>query len=261
MIQNEVYLEPIQHKYFYRSTGKELTSVSKVLDSLKEKVDWEKIAGNVAGKGKFSHLPTKQDVLDFWKANAKEATDFGTDQHEMQERYAKEFKVLDKDSVWEKRIKTVSAFFTKYYKSEDEACVFSRKYNVAGTMDKGLFVKKGSKLFVIADYKTALKAGELDYVNEKDKFLIGPASHLQDCKFSRYCLQLAIYSVLAEECAGLIITELFIVFLPSNPDKEPYKIAVPYMRDTAVAILEHFYNSNNITILANADLNDVPTFD
>lgn len=261
MIQNQVYLEPIKHKYYYRDSGKELTSVSKVLDSLKEFVDWDKIAGNVAGKGKFKDYPTKQDVLDFWKANAKEATDFGTDQHEMQERYAKEFKVLDKDKVWEGTIKKISAFFSKYYKSEDEACVFSRKYNVAGTMDKGLFLKKGSKLFAIADYKTALKTGELDYVNDKGKFLVGPVSHLQDCKYIRYCLQLAIYSILAEECAGLITTELFIVFLPSDPNGEPYKIPVPFMKLEAEAILEHFYNSNNITILANTNLNEVPTFD
>lgn len=239
-IQTEVFLEPIEHVYTGISDGRIYTSVSHVLDSVEEDVDWDAVAKNVAGKGKFKDLPTKDAVLSFWKANGKEASDFGTMLHEMQERYAKEFKILPEHKEWEKSIKHIASMFKDYYRTEDEATVYSRRYGIAGTMDKPLFVKKNSNLIDIVDYKTALKASELSFIGKENKYLLDPVSHLQDCKYSRYCLQLSIYGLLAEECAGLKVRSMFIIFIPTDPNVMPYKIPVPYLRLEAIAVLEKF---------------------
>ncbi len=194
----------------------------------------------------MTFIVSKKDVLDFWKANGKEATDHGTKLHEMQERYSKEFKILPEDAAWGNSIKHVASMFKDYYGSEDEACVYSKKYGVAGTMDKGLRFSKKSNLISIKDFKTGLKTNKIDFINKDGKFLLRPVSHLQDCKYSRYCLQVSIYGVLAEECAGLIPVDLGIIFIPNDPIILPYEIPVPYLRNEAIAILENFHNKNVI---------------
>lgn len=246
-IQNYVKLEPVAHRYFDLD-NREYDSVSKVLNSVEKQQDWWEIAGNVCGKGKFSHLKTQKEVFDYWRANGKEATDHGSNLHAMQERYAKEFKILEKDKLWEQGIKYIASMFKDYYNSSDEATVYSSKYMCAGTMDKALLVKKGQKFISIVDYKTALKKSELDYYHKDGDGLLHPVSHLQHCKYSRYALQLSIYGVMAEECAGLSVRDLFIIFIPTDPKIMPYKIPVPYMRTDAVNILDHFYNKNNTVI-------------
>ncbi len=245
MIQNYVKLDPIQHRYF-DTDEREYTSVSKVLNSIEEQVNWEEIAGKVAGRGKFAEYPTKEAVLAFWKANANEAMAHGTHLHEAQERYAKQFTILPEDMKHEKGIKHIASMFTDFYRSEDEVAVYSEKYMVAGTMDKCLFVNKNSKLISIRDFKTGLKTNKIDYYNKDNKFLLHPVSHLQNCKHARYSLQMSIYAVLAEECAGLITRDLSIIFIPVDPEIMPYEICVPYLRQDAINILEHYSNSRPV---------------
>ncbi len=261
-IQSEVFLEPISHTYTGVSNDVQYDSTSKVLNSIEEEVDWWSIAGKVCGKGKFIHLKTQQEVFDFWRSGGKEATDHGSNLHSMQERYAKEFKILEEDKAWEPGIKHIASMFKDYYRSEEEATVYSSKYRTAGTMDKALFVKKKSNIISIVDYKTALKKSELDYYHKDGKNLLHPVSHLQHCKYIRYCLQLSIYGVMAEECAGLSIRDLFIVFIPTDPLVMPYKIPVPYMRTDAINMLEHFSQSkvHQVKILETREVETAPTF-
>lgn len=243
MLQNEVFLEPIKHIYTGVSDGRIYDSTSKVLNSIEEYVDWWEVAGKVAGNGKFKGL-SQQQVSDMWSANGKESSDHGTYLHSLQEKYAKEFKIGD--VKYEKGIKHIASMFSNYYKEEFEATVYSKTFGVAGTGDRFSFLNKGYPLISISDYKTALKKEALDFFHKDGKRLLSPVDHLQQCKYIRYALQLSIYGVMAEECCGLEVNDLNIIFIPTDPAVLPYKIPVPYMRTDAIAILKHFGGKSNV---------------
>ncbi len=274
MIQNEVYLEPIKHKYFYRSTGKELTSVSKVLDSLEDPFDVETVSRNCAGKGKYIGMNQDQ-VKELWRLNSEDACNYGTQIHNALERYNKEFHILEKDAHLTPMIKEVTSTYTDYKQIMDEVCLYHPDYDIAGTTDKLLITGRsiyfdknntGKKvpcgIVDIEDYKSNRAKG-IYYHSDYNKYMKGPVSHLQQCNYNRYSLQLGIYGVMYERLTGNKVRKLFITYIEEITLK-PIRIAVPYLKLEAIAVLEYFHNTKNITILAKdavLNLEETPNFD
>jgi hypothetical protein len=239
-IQNEVFLEPVSHTYSNLS-GRKFTSVSKVLESVSEKVDWSAIAGKVAGKGKFAGM-TKEDILLAWDKNRDKAANHGTRIHNALERYSKEFKILSEDEDLTPMIKSIASTYVDYYQTFDEACLFSDQYGVAGTADKILQIKKGSPFVDIEDFKTNISKG-IEFFNKDNKYLISPVSHLQDCNFNKYSLQLSIYGLMYETLTGGKVRNLWIRFIPADNPMGHYRIMIPYLRLEALAVLEYHKNT------------------
>lgn len=266
MIQNYVHLEPKLHQYWNIDHTKQYTSVSKVLDSITLKEDWNSIAGKIAGYGKFKGM-SKLDVLKLWDDNKNKSLSHGTNIHESLERYSKEFKILPQDNHLEEMIKGIHEGYKEYYRSYDEVCLYSEKYLVAGTSDKILQRKKGNKSICIADYKTSLSKGKITYSNKDGKYLLGPVAHLQDCSYVRYCLQESIYGILYEELTGGTIEEMWVTFIPSDSPKDFFKIPAVYMRTDAINILEFFKQKQDEKIkysqykILEDGMVDVPMFD
>lgn len=237
--QNKVFLEPIKHEYWNLDFSKQYTPASKVLDSVTPKEDWNSIAGKIAGRGKFSGL-NKGQVLKLWSDNAKKSTDHGTRIHKSLENFSKDFTIHPEDQELEEMIRGIHEGYKDYYRSFDEECLYSEYYGVAGTSDKMLQRKRGSKQICIADYKTSLSKGKITYHNKDGKYLLGPVAHLQDCSYVRYCLQESIYGVLYEELTGGTVEEMWVTFIPADNPKDFFKIPAVYMRTDAINILEHF---------------------
>ena len=258
MIQNDVYLEPIEHKYFNRHTGEQLTSVSKVLDSLEEKFDVEGISKTCAGRGKYKGM-TQQMVKDAWKFTRKKATDHGTRIHEALERYTKEFLILEQDRELESMIKNVCKDYIAYKRTYDECCLYYPEYKIAGTADKILVTKSRAGIVDIEDYKTNISKG-IYYSNDDNKYMKGPANHLQQCNFTRYALQLSIYGVMWEKLTGNKIGSMWIRFIAPVTFIDT-KIMVPYMRDTAIEILKWYSAPFSEMKVIDDNLNEIPNFD
>lgn len=259
-IQNEVFLRKEDHRYFGVSDNREYTSLSHVLKSYDNGPDWGLIAGNVAGKGKFKDYPTKEAVLAFWKANGKEAMDFGSEWHEEIEGYIKGFK-LPADEKKHEVIKEIAFGYKDFYRVECEQVLYHPEYGVAGTADVIAIPKKGGDKFFVPDYKTALKTGGIDYFNKDGIFMLEPVSHLQSCKFVKYALQVSCYGFMMERLTGMKCQGGWISFIN---DYKVQRIWVPYMKNEAQAILKHFHDKRSVSeavVLTGVDENsEAPTF-
>ena len=108
--EGPVYLEPIEHVYISRKTGKKYTSVTKVLSSIEEHFDSEAVATAIARqsdtrkKEKYIGL-TKADILLEWKRINDEANEYGTKIHETIEKYILNKWYRPKDELETKVIK------------------------------------------------------------------------------------------------------------------------------------------------------------
>jgi hypothetical protein len=87
-----VYLEPIEHKYHHRETGKIYKSVTTTLSSIEPHFDSEAVSlaitrqpDNVKQE-RYIGL-NQQQILDFWQLLNDEANVYGTKVHDIVERY------------------------------------------------------------------------------------------------------------------------------------------------------------------------------
>lgn len=74
-----------------------------------------------------------------------------------------------------------------------EAIMFSERFRIAGTADLLLWDPKTSEL-IIGDWKTNAKGIEREAYNNEAGYQ--PVTHLQNCNFDHYSLQLSIYEFL-----------------------------------------------------------------
>jgi len=243
MIQSEVKLEPISHTYQDRE-GNSYTSVTRLLDTIGFKDDWDSIAGKVAGRGKFTGM-SKDDVLKAWDENRDKAARHGTRIHNALEKYGQTFSVEEGDRDLEEMVKMVYRDYVDYDLSYDELCLYSKKYMVAGTADKILIPDKKNGLFDVADYKTNISKG-IEYCSKDGRMLYAPVDHLSDCNYNKYALQLSIYAYMFECLTGMTCRKMWITFIPPGDYTKFYKIPVVYLKTDAIALLDSFLLKNLI---------------
>ena len=117
-----------------------------------------------------------------------------------------------------------------------EQIVGSEQLGVAGQMD-ALFYNTLTDEYVIYDYKTDRK---LDRSNSFQNFH-HPISHIEDCAFNKYALQLSIYKVLLEKYTDIKIASCKIVWLLHSA--ENYQVIdLPDMTTEARNLLAHNMN-------------------
>lgn len=256
MIQNLVKLRHEDHRYFHLD-GRELKSVSHVLNTLSEKVDWPSVAKKVAGRGKFAGM-TSEEVLKLWDDKKVKGTTHGSRYHNALEGYGKTFTVDDIEL--EPLVKSIYQTYTDYYQTMDEVCLFSDTFGVAGTTDKLLFKKKNNRTVSIEDYKTNLTG--LSFSNKDGKYLKGPVSHLQDCTYSKHCLQLSLYALMYQELTGGDIEEMWVRYIPPENPMAHYKIPIPYLKREAIAVMEYFKHQSGDTYVQVTEAEfELPNFD
>jgi hypothetical protein len=231
-----VTLEPNQHRYFDQFLN-EYTSVSKVLECVKNKFDPDgKILKATAAKRGIS----PEELQAEWKGKGKVATDHGTRIHNALERYQQTFAILPEDMDLEPLIKSISSLYSDYGRTYEEFVIHSEHYMVAGTADKVCWKStKKESIIDIYDYKTNISKG-IQYEDTYKKYLKGPVSHLMDCNFNTYALQLSIYAHMLQLTTGRPIGRLNIVFIPPNDFLSWKLIPVPFMKLEAAAVLDYF---------------------
>jgi len=188
---------------------------------------------------------TEEDVLIESLMVRDEAADKGTVLHSQIENYLKGL-AYDADSkefamftdFHEKEIKRRNLLF-----AEAEKIIFSKKYNVAGTIDC-LFKKNDTEDYVMLDWKRSKK---LIIDGRPRIFGYGNASselnHLDNSSYYRYCLQQNIYKIIVENEFSLKISSMKLVVLHENHPTY-YVVNVPEMKKEAMIIL----NSLNLKI-------------
>lgn len=274
--------DPEHHKYTL-DTGIPLVPVSSVLSSVEHKFEGKDIATKkvipeILAELGISKIPVEDPLLysrygelleEKVKNLMKSWSDIGQDS-------ADEGNWIDKDITgtlnglpYDIRLKNVIKAINEehnyYYEEIGQLMVFSEKYGVSGTVDRVSlrpfrrgFVKGQDDYIVdLSDYKTAKrkKVVSFDSTYVKDgkrksnrKFLYSPLSHLEQCSYTRYALQLSAYAFIIEEQYGFTIGRLKILFVyeDDNGEYQVMTIPVPYMRMEIQTLFERIPTSREL---------------
>ena len=245
-----VFLEPIEHKYHHRETGKIYKSVTTTLTSIEPHFDAEAVSLAItrqpdnAKQERYIGL-SQQEILDFWQLLNDEANVYGTKVHDIVERYllANKWYFPNEDEEGEFEQKVIEGY--ENLKIDEgiavwpERILFSEEYELAGMSD--LIIDIDEKFFDVWDWKTNREFNFFDQFGYKTLFK--PFDHLQSCQWSVYSLQLSVYAYLYEmEFPGRKCRQICIGYW--DKEKKSFeKIQIMYLKHEARKLIEmHHYN-------------------
>jgi hypothetical protein len=245
-----VFLEPIEHKYHHRETGKIYKSVTTTLSSIEPHFDSEAVSLAItrqpdnAKQERYIGL-SQQEILDFWQLLNDEANVYGTKVHDIVERYllANKWYFPNEDEEGEFEQKVIEGY--ENLKIDEgiavwpERILFSEEYELAGMSD--LIIDIDEKFFDVWDWKTNREFNFFDQFGYKTLFK--PFDHLQSCQWSVYSLQLSVYAYLYEmEFPGRKCRQICIGYW--DKEKKSFeKIQIMYLKHEAKKLIEmHHYN-------------------
>jgi len=229
---NNIVFDDSDHSY--RIDGNKCISVTQAISSFKKPFNTELIAGRYAKK----HGLNTQDVIDNWDAIRIESTDRGSELH----KYA-EMKFSSKLYIPDKNSKPLCDMLDVFYNDvkdrlipiKIEFFVGDKEFFVCGMLDK-LFYNTTAKALQIWDYKTNKEISRNSKYNNR---FIGDLSHIEECEFYTYSLQLSIYKLIIERNTNLKLGNSYIVWINEVNDK--YKIiGTDYMEKEAMTILKSY---------------------
>ena len=212
--------------------SKKLTRVSTLISSHFSEFDASKIIDKMQNSSKWSRSKyfgmEKQEIIDLWEKNGEEARNLGTLMHEQIEKFfLSEGKVLpeEKSPEFNQFLDFWNVFSThnpgfKPYRMEWR--VYSQE--VAGTIDCTLVSPGGD--IVIIDWK---RSKAIERYSPFGRGL-GKLSHLSDCNFVHYSLQLNSYRHILENFYDKRVSAMYLAVF--HPLQDKYKfIEVPYMKE------------------------------
>lgn len=202
------------------------TSMTALIHDHSQPFDKYKIAPFTAKK---MGLPVKE-VLDMWELNNELSKVKGTHIHAFNEymwqnktyTYSKE-KVIEQfgfdilEPIWAQLTKIATEFYNKYKDSIIpiglELVVGDEELGICGSIDFLCYSKK-LKSLIILDYKSNK---EIKFEPYKGQKMTGCLSHLDDCNYIHYSLQLNGYQYILEKNTGLKLqNEHYIIWMNEN---------------------------------------------
>lgn len=236
------------HQYF-DPQNKEYRSVSKLIQTIKPKFDREEISLRMAQKkAREEGIPVEQAqgiILAEWDRKRDSSSDWGNFIHNGIEDY------LNTGTTHKDLLpigKQIASFIAPFYKYYPEAILYDSEFGIAGQTDLTV-VRQRTKNSVVDfyDYKTNEQKGIyydsiLRHQDGKikkhiNKFLLEPLSHLEDCNYNHYALQLSIYAYMAERTFGIKVGRLAIIFI--NKQLKANLLPIPYLRYEVDALMKH----------------------
>jgi hypothetical protein len=234
------------HQYF-DTNGNELTSGTRVIGKVKAPFDRERVSKfcgkKLAKESGISEDEAQKQVLAEWDKKKDSSIVRGNWIHNNLEDYLKIGKYDEKLSSVVEQLQPIIKGVYRFY---PEALLYSLKYMVAGQSDLVTQRQRGkNSVFDFYDYKTNESVGIVfDSIGRKkipakhyNRYMIGPFSHIEDCNYYHYSLQLSLYAYMSELTWGIKIGRLAILYVDLNLKLHIYP--VPYMRFEAHALLEY----------------------
>jgi hypothetical protein len=210
------------HSYVYLGdSGKPIQifeSVSGFISQFKVPFDSDRISGFVAKKRGVS----KQDILNEWAATAKDGTDLGSAMHEWIELFYDGKNPSLPDPINEKKLYDRIINFKHLYNQRlnkftsvgQEIRIFSRKWGIAGTLDKLFYLDPN---YYVADWKSNKSFSDNDSSDGQRQRLLPPFDDLWDNSLTKYSLQVSTYRAILEDVAGFKTAGAFMGWI--GPDK------------------------------------------
>jgi ATP-dependent exoDNAse (exonuclease V) beta subunit len=227
------------HKYTIHGEGG-YTSITTLIAKLFEHFDANKIVDkmmtgkNILNPSNKYYGMSKQNILDLWDANGKEASEKGTQMHYLIEQYYNNINA-DDGSIEYEYFKKYLLDFPDLKPYRTEWTVFYSKYKLCGSID--MIYENPDGTLQISDWKR-VKSIEYEAFNDK-RGIIPCLAHMQDTNFWHYCLQLNLYKTILEKQYDKKVTALYLICLhPDNANKSYERLAVPILDEDVTNILD-----------------------
>jgi hypothetical protein len=246
------------HTYQIDGKPSAKVSVTRLIDGYKipfEKEKWAKIKADKLG------LTTEEIIQDWGKQNLYSTT-LGTIVHNFIDNYynnkivpydkVKVEEELGRDKYNELKEHVVPLInqFYNFYNDKDYILPIKNEFvvgdiedtRICGMLDMLAYNTKDNT-FEIYDFKTNK---EIKYKTKFNKYLRPPVSHLEECEFNTYSIQLSLYKYFIEAYTSIKIDKTFVVWFSTKNDD--YQLIPLLNMDKEVKdILDHFSLNNNNT--------------
>lgn len=227
----KLQFDPESHTYFLN--GKKLKSVTTLVEECFPQFD----AVYWANRKAPQEGVTPGELMERWEREAQRARDLGTIMHDKIERY-----YLGEDSGDDTdayRLFRSFATVNRLHPYRTEWRIYFEEYGIAGTLDFLERTPQGT--YNIYDWKRSRKLvnryGQVEMTSPFRKTALYPVSHLPDCSYYHYALQISVYRYILEQKYGININRMRLgVFHPSYTGY--YVVDIPYLRDEVIRILE-----------------------
>ena len=232
------------HRYWIDNQSENVVSCTGYIHSFFEEFDTDKVIKAILESDKWMNDETYKyykmpyEVIKFkWKNDGKLASESGTNMHEyIEQLYEGIIDISFVSSLPGEEFKQIVEFYNDHKNILDiyrtEWMIYIKELKIAGSVDA--VFKNTDGTFTIGDWK---RSKEIKYTGYD--FGKHPFSHLQDCNYTHYCLQLNLYRIILEKFYGLKIRDMLLgVFHPNNKDGKYMKINIPIMQKEAELMLD-----------------------
>ena len=241
-----VYLEPIEHVYIHRETGKKYNSVTKAIASIEPHFDSDAVSQAIVNQAdnvkqeRYIGM-TQTQILDYWQMLNDEANTYGTKVHDVVEKYLKADKWwFPEDELSKKVIEGYNNLnVDEGIRMQPERIMFSEEFELAGMSD--LIVDIDPVFFDVGDWKTNRVFNFFNPYGHET--LLKPFDHLQNCQWSIYTIQLSVYAYMYEMETGKKCRQIWVGYW-DKISMTFQKIQIMYLKHEARKLLElHKYNT------------------
>ena len=195
------------HTYTHIDTEKPFISVTTLIGKYKQPFDRDGHSKRVADREGVS----QELVLEMWEQEKNRACTRGTNIHKVLEDYIN-YGEAEGDWGWlcKSYDKAVERSIDSFKNVLCENLLYDEEYSVAGTAD---LIYEHKHEFTIGDFKTNKRFRFSSPYSERLK---DPVSHLHNCEFNLYGLQLSLYAYLYEKMSGKRCRKCVIFYLQDD---------------------------------------------
>jgi hypothetical protein len=238
-----ITLNHLTHTYYNdEHPNVQYTSVTTLLSKYKKKFDEEFHATRVAAKRNI----TKDQVISEWREINLLANKYGTELHEILEKYLRaplrlyipkndfERKVIDAFKVVcnDENLNIINSSGLK--PEHMMSLEFDETRGIAGCSD--IIEDLENNYFNVWDFKTNKK---FNFDSPYREHLLFPLEYLMACEYNNYAIQISAYAYMYEINTGKKFNRGGLFYW--DKEKMTFKfIPVPYMKKEAQLIIEHF---------------------
>ena len=213
------------HTYTHGDTGERFISVTTLLGKYKQPFDRQGHSKRVADREGVS----QEMVLEMWEEEKNRACKRGTDIHKILEDYIRYGDVKDNYGwLCKSYDKAAERSIDSFKDVLCEERIYDEEHMVAGTAD---LIYEHKNEFTVGDFKTNKRFEFSSLYSERLK---DPVSHLHNCEFNFYGLQLSLYAYLYERMTSKRCRKCVIFYLKDDRFLSHH---VNYMKSEVEAIL------------------------
>ena len=209
---DEITLDSEKHKYSLKAEPNiQFKSVTEFIHLFFEEFNQKQTAEKLISTHPKYKGKTVDEVIKHWGKGAER----GNIVHNEIEDY-----INDRKKIPSHEMSKVGAAWIRYKEKNgnkflSEKIIYSKELKIAGTIDALVYNKKND-CYHIVDWKTNKQIIKKSFNKRKGKS--NSTSHLDDCNYIHYSLQLSFYKKILKEYYGLRVESLVIIHFKENAD-------------------------------------------